>query len=62
MKANKKMIADMRSTKKVLVDFSLILDSLMSFRDARTGDWVHLRHSGIWRKNDFGHWDDVVIA
>lgn len=62
MKANKKMIADMRTTKKVLVDFSKVLDSVMSFRDARTGDWVHLRHSGIWRKNDFGHWDDVVIV
>ncbi|HFU3708451.1 TPA: hypothetical protein ACGOY7_002087 [Streptococcus suis] len=62
MKANKSMIARMRSTKKVLVDFSKVLDSVMSFRDARTGDWVHQKHSGIWRKNDFGYWDDVVIA
>ena len=30
MKANSKIIAKMRSTKKVLVDFSLINESVMS--------------------------------
>ncbi|HFI0634145.1 TPA: hypothetical protein ACGO2G_000608 [Streptococcus suis] len=61
MKANSKILAKMRATKKVLVDFSLINDSVMSVWDDRIWGFISFRHTGIWFKNAFGVWDDVVI-
>ncbi|HFI0339078.1 TPA: hypothetical protein ACGOWD_001373 [Streptococcus suis] len=62
MKANSKILARIRATKKVLVDFSLINDSVMSVWDDSIWGFISFRHTGIWRKNDFGHWDDTVIV